>query len=312
MYKLSIGSDDAMPHRSREDAAVAAVELALAAALDRSGPPRIHNALVHAVFPGGARVRPRLCLAVARAASGASPSQATHAAAAAVELIHCASLVHDDLPCFDDADLRRGRPSVHRTFGEATAVLAGDALIATAFEVLAAGGAPPRAIVALARATGAHGGLVSGQALELEDDVDVGAYHGAKTAALFEAAAALGAITSDVDPEGFAALGRALGLYYQLADDAADAFGDPDVIGKPVGRDGAKHRPSAIARVRSREGARALLEREASHLLAAVPECPGAAELRSFVSIVVERLVAHSGVADLREDGAPLHQQVAE
>ena len=118
-------------------------------------PPRLADALRYAVFPGGARIRPRLCLAVAPACGDDDPA-ASDAAAAAIELLHCASLVHDDLPCFDDADLRRGRPSVHRAFGEPLAVLAGDALIVLAFETLARGArrCARRGSVALVRIIG--------------------------------------------------------------------------------------------------------------------------------------------------------------
>ena len=103
-------------------------------------PPRLAAAMRHAVFPRGARIRPRLCLAVA-AACGEDAPAVSEAAAIAIELLHCASLVHDDLPCFDDAETRRGRPSVHRAFGEPLAVLAGDALIVLAFQTLAQGAA---------------------------------------------------------------------------------------------------------------------------------------------------------------------------
>ena len=103
----------------------------------REGPPLLAAAMRHAVFPGGARIRPQLCLAVARACGDAHPALAD-AAAAAIELLHCASLVHDDLPCFDDAATRRGQPSVHAAYGERLAVLAGDALIVLAFQTLAA------------------------------------------------------------------------------------------------------------------------------------------------------------------------------
>ena len=118
------------------------IERALTTALARTehpgGPPLLAAALRHAVFPRGARVRPRLCLAVARACGEDDPA-ITDAAAAAIELLHCASLVHDDLPCFDDAATRRGRPSVHYAFGQPLAVLAGDALIVLAFQTLARG-----------------------------------------------------------------------------------------------------------------------------------------------------------------------------
>src|SRR5215467_5097344 len=119
-------------------------------------PPRLAAAMRAAVFPKGARVRPRLCHAVASACGDDEP-EATEAAAAAVELLHCASLVHDDLPCFDDADLRRGRPSVHAAFGEPLAVLAGDALIVLAFQTLARASCSP---LRMARLINVVGGAV--------------------------------------------------------------------------------------------------------------------------------------------------------
>src|SRR5215475_13888796 len=124
--------------------AVSRIERALRQSMGRADvaacPPRLAAAMRHAVFPGGARIRPRLCLAVAHACGDDEPAVA-YRAAASIELIHCASLVHDDLPCFDDADIRRGRPSVHKAFGERLAVLAGDGLIVLAFEALGRAGA---------------------------------------------------------------------------------------------------------------------------------------------------------------------------
>src|SRR3712207_4775184 len=118
------------------------IELALVEALTRAGsspcPPLLAAAMHHAVFPGGARIRPRLCLSVAAACGDDDPA-VSEAAAVAIELLHGASLVHDDLPCFDDAPIRRGRPSVHCAYGEPAAVLTGDALIVLAFQILASG-----------------------------------------------------------------------------------------------------------------------------------------------------------------------------
>lgn len=140
------------------------IEQALTVAVARAGgpgcPPRLAEAVRHAVFPRGARIRPRLTLAVAEACGGDDPG-AADAAAAAIELLHCASLVHDDLPCFDDAATRRGKPSVHRAFGEPLAVLAGDALIVLAFQTLARGAvqAPDRLaalVMTLGQAVGSH------------------------------------------------------------------------------------------------------------------------------------------------------------
>ncbi|MFD1280173.1 polyprenyl synthetase family protein, partial [Methylobacterium goesingense] len=160
-------------------------------------PPRLAEALRYAVFPGGHRIRPRLCLSVARACGDDDPA-ASDAAAAAIELLHCASLVHDDLPCFDDAPLRRGQPSVHAAFGEPLAVLAGDALIVSAFETLARGAArSPKRLAALvglvARAAGSPAGIAAGQAWESEPNVALTEYQQAKTGALFAAATVTGA-----------------------------------------------------------------------------------------------------------------------
>lgn len=261
-------------------------------------PPKLRDALVHAVFPGGARVRPRLCLAATRAAGGQDDPLA-YAAAAAVELLHCASLAHDDLPCFDAAELRRGRPTVHKVWGDAMAVLVGDGLIVLAFDVLARAlegrpdiGARPLAI--LAASAGVHGGLVGGQAWELEDDVDVAAYHRAKTASLFEASAALGAAVAGVDPAPFAALGRALGMTYQLADDVCDRIGDAAELGKNPGRDAALGRPSAAAG--DLAVAQDRLRLAMRRTVVAVPDCPGEAELRAVVEGVLDLLASRCRV----------------
>ena len=263
-----------------------------------SSPPKLREALLHAVFPGGARVRPRLCLAAARAAGGCEEAVA-YAAAAAVELVHCASLAHDDLPCFDDADLRRGRPTVHKVWGEAMAVLVGDGLIVLAFDVLARAlearpelGARP--LVVLAGATGAHGGLVGGQAWELESEVDLAAYHRAKTAALFEAAAALGAVVAGADPAPFARLGRALGMTYQLADDVCDRVGSVEEIGKRPGRDAALGRPTAASGELAFAEARLRLAMK--RVAEAIPSCPGEAELRASIEGVLDLLAARCRV----------------
>src|SRR5271157_5141782 len=149
------------------------LERAIGLAQAAGAPPLLASALHYAVFPGGHRIRPQLCLAVAAACGDAHPAAAS-AAAAAIELLHCASLVHDDLPCFDDADTRRGRPALPRVYGEASAVLVGDALIVLAFEQLAdvirhaGGGCAATLAWELGSAAGACGGLVAGQAWELE------------------------------------------------------------------------------------------------------------------------------------------------
>ncbi|MGF1455437.1 MAG: polyprenyl synthetase family protein, partial [Alphaproteobacteria bacterium] len=204
----------------------AALETALAYTSVKDAPPKLASALRHAVFPGGARVRPLLCLSVAQACGDDTPDL-SEAAACAVELLHCASLVHDDLPCFDDADTRRGRPSVHRAYGEPLAVLAGDGLIVLAFETLARAGVadPARLVPLLLTIGGAVGmphGITAGQAWESEPDVKLETYQRAKTGALFAAATMVGAAAAGVDPAPWRTLGAKIGEAYQVADDILD------------------------------------------------------------------------------------------
>lgn len=275
--------------------AQARVETALEAAIGlvdtAASPPRLIEAVRYAVFPGGARFRPRLCLAVAAASGG--PVAHAEPAAVAIELLHCASLVHDDLPCFDDADLRRGKPSVHRAFDEATAVLVGDALILLAFDVLgrAAGALGPALGPVLRIVTagvGMPGGIVAGQAWEAEPRVDLVAYHRAKTGALFRAAVEAGAAAVGADPTPWQAFGDRLGTAYQLADDLRDAVATVEEIGKPIGQDAAHGRPNAVAAL----GVPAAVERlrhAVRGVQAAIPRCPGATELEALLAHETKR-----------------------
>ncbi len=261
-------------------------------------PPKLlTEALAFAVFPGGARVRPRLCLEVARACGnpGRKSSDLIYAAACAVELLHCASLVHDDLPCFDASPTRRGRPTVHRLYGEAMAVLVGDGLMVQSFSTLARAlahrpdvGALP--LATLLDAAGPGQGLIAGQAWELEKEVDMASYHLAKTASLFEASTVLGALVSGEVAAPFAAFGRSFGMAYQLADDVADVLGDPAKLGKPVGRDRDLGRPTAVPDAARVDEALARLEDAAEETVSAVPLCPGEGELRRFVEAVFDAL----------------------
>lgn len=247
----------------------------------RPGPPKLTAAIRHAVFPGGSRLRPRLLRAVHEAVGGSDP-EAMRACAVALELVHCGSLVHDDLPCFDDAATRRGAPSVHRQFGEALAILTGDALIVLAFQALVASPHRLDAMVReLARSTGHPAGIIAGQAWESEQRVRLATYHEAKTAALFEAACALGALSAREDPAPWRDVGRLLGRAYQIADDVADATGADH--GKPAFRDRELGRPSAAVELGtgpSLERVEALLG-DAIH---AVPPCPGQGELRRWLA----------------------------
>ena len=282
--------------------AVSRIERALAAALDHAdgpnAPPRLGKAMQHAVFPRGARVRPRLCLAVA-AAGGAADPAAADAAAAAIELLHCASLVHDDLPCFDNADVRRGRPSVHRAFGEPLAVLAGDSLIVLAFQTLARGaGASSRLgplMEIVGAAVGAPAGISAGQAWECEppETVDLGEYQRSKTGILFAAAAMAGAVSAGAEGGAWRLLGERLGEAYQVADDIRDAAADPEEMGKPAGRDLALGRPSAAISF-GVSGAVERLEMLAAEAVAAVPPCRGAGALRGLIRSEAKRLMPAS------------------
>ncbi len=268
----------------------ARVERALGEAIARAqgpgAPPKLAAALHYSVFPGGHRIRPQLCLAVAQACGDADPF-AADAAAAAIELIHCASLAHDDLPCFDDANLRRGKASVHVEFGAPVAVLAGDALIVLAFETLALGASKsPRRlsklITILAHGVGAPHGIVAGQAWECEAAVPLADYQRAKTGALFVAATSAGAAAAGADPDLWRSLGSRLGEAYQVADDLRDILCDVEELGKPVGQDATRFRPNAAAQL-GVAGARDHLEALVHAAIDSIPACPGAAELRGLI-----------------------------
>jgi geranylgeranyl diphosphate synthase type II len=271
-----------------------ALNTALAGTEEVGGPPRLAAAVRHAVFPGGARVRPRLCLAVALACGDDDPVL-TDAAAVAVELLHCASLVHDDLPCFDDSPTRRGVPSVHSAFGERLAVLAGDGLIVLAFQTLAGAATRHHGRLAtltglIARGVGQPHGIVAGQAWECEAHVSLRDYQRAKTGALFAAATMAGAEAAGSAPGPWRALGEWLGEAYQVADDIRDVAADPLWLGKPTGRDLALGRPS-VAAAQGLVGAVSHFQQLVDHAAAAVPDCPGAARLRTLVRAESERLV---------------------
>ncbi|GGK46618.1 polyprenyl synthetase family protein [Salinarimonas ramus] len=277
------------------------IERTLEAALARAGgedaPPLVASAMRYAVFPGGARIRPRLALGVAAACGGSAPGLA-EAAAASIELLHCASLVHDDLPCFDDASTRRGKISVHCAFGEPLAVLAGDGLIVLAFEVLArAGAAAPQRLAPLvttiAAATGMPNGIVAGQAWESEPAIDLALYHRAKTGALFSAATRAGAIAAGGDPEAWRPLGDYIGEAYQVADDLHDIASSAEEIGKPTGQDAMHGRASAPALL-GVEGAIDRLEELVARAIASIPPCEGAGELRAVIQHASKRFVPKS------------------
>jgi geranylgeranyl diphosphate synthase type II len=231
------------------------------AELDRSiacssASDRLQEAMRYSVLGGGKRIRPALCLAAAKAV-GHTGDEAL-APACAVELIHAYSLIHDDLPAMDNDELRRGRPTTHIAFDEATAILAGDALQALAFGWLAGNphvheGARLAMVQELARASG-HQGMVGGQAIDLQSVgkhlslAELETMHRHKTGALIEASVRMGALTVPSLDEGLLTslshYARALGLAFQVQDDLLDIEGNTEVIGKPQGSDAAKAKPT--------------------------------------------------------------------
>ncbi len=260
-----------------------ALERSVARACGPAAPSLLARAMRHAVFPGGARIRPRLALSVASACGDDRPVVAS-AAAASIELLHCASLVHDDMPCFDNADMRRGKPSVHSAFGEPLALLAGDGLIVLAFETaaLAAVADPLRSAAlatVLARSVGMPNGIVAGQGWESESDVDLEVYQRAKTGALFAGAAMAGAAAAGHVADEWSRLGHCLGEAYQAADDIRDVLCTAEEIGKPVGQDEALSRPSIVERM-GVAGAVHHLKKLVAEAAESVPDCPGAQALR--------------------------------
>lgn len=270
------------------------IESALDLHLSDACPPRLAEAVRYAVLPGGARIRPRLCHAVA-AACGADDQSCVDAAAIAVELLHCASLVHDDLPCFDNAGLRRGKPSVHVAFDERLALLCGDELIVMAFEVLAAGAiASPKRLQVLmriiGRSVGAPNGIIAGQAYECEPGIDLVAYQKAKTGALFAAATAVGAAAAGHEPEAWQALGSKLGQAYQVADDLLDQHGSVDVIGKPVNQDGLHDRPNAATEWGFDDAVRRLHE-FVDAATDSIPDCVGKQPLSQLIQAEADEVV---------------------
>ena len=270
-------------------------------------PPRLQAAMQHAVFSGGARIRPQLCMAVATACGDDAP-ELTNAAAVALELMHCASLVHDDMPAFDNADVRRGRPTVHKAFSEPLALLAGDGLIVMAYQVLLQSGRqhPERLITLmenLSRGVGLPSGIVAGQAWECETAADLAQYQRSKTGALFVSATCAGAIASGRACEPWAPLGAFLGEAYQVADDIRDVLGDIASLGKPVGQDTLNDRPSS-AQAMGLEGAIAHFDALIKQAGDAIPDCTHRDMLGHLVLMESERLVPKSMCEGYRKPAA--------
>ena len=212
-------------------------------------PPSIHAAMRHSVFAGGKRLRPILCMEAAQMVQGCVPD-GIEELGAALEMLHTYSLIHDDLPALDNDDLRRGRPTCHKAFGEATAILAGDALQTRAYEVLARLQCPAEARVAIiaeiARATGTIGGMIGGQVMDLEaehihpDAQTLEYIHRSKTGALLTASVVSGGIYAGASEAQIASLrcfGENIGLAFQIVDDVLDVTQTSEQLGKTAGKD---------------------------------------------------------------------------
>jgi farnesyl diphosphate synthase len=268
---------------------------------EERAPAPLHRAMRYAVLGGGKRLRPVLVYATGSALG--APLDALDASAAAVEIIHAYSLVHDDLPAMDDDALRRGRPTCHVVFGEAMAILAGDALQALAFELLAGDrthdpGAHVEMLRTLAAACGSHG-MAGGQALDLAavgtlltpDELD--RMHEHKTGALIRASVRLGALAAGTtDASTLAALdeyGRAIGLAFQIRDDILDVEGDSATLGKTAGKDAADSKPTYPA-ILGMDASRTRLAKLTDDAIAALAPLGGRArELVELARYVAER-----------------------
>ena len=267
-------------------------------------PARLLEAIEYSLMAGGKRLRPALVLECAKAcnksASDSTPSPTAIAAAAAMELIHTFSLVHDDLPAMDDDDLRRGRPTNHKVFGEAMAILAGDAMTTMAFEILAAD-CEPRLVASLVRelaSASGPSGMIGGQVIDMDEGhppknlSELQRLHRMKTGALLTASCRMGAISGGADPttlESLDAFGRHLGLAFQIVDDILDQTSTPEELGKATGKDAANGKvtyPMLLGLEESRQEA----AKQLSLALGAVKSLGRRGDdLRALARFVVER-----------------------
>lgn len=263
----------------------------------------IHRSMRYSLFAGGKRVRPILALAAAEAL--ASESDSALAPACALEMVHTYSLIHDDLPALDNDDLRRGRPTNHKVFGDAMAILAGDSLLTLAFQVLAqAPGLAPEQRLALVEelsvASGTVGGMIGGQVHDLEGEHQAATagllekIHRAKTGALLRASVRFGAISAGHLPgaaayESLSRYGEAIGLAFQIVDDLLDIESTPEQLGKTPGKDAAQNKITFPA-VYGIDASRRMAEEQLANAHAALAPFGGrAAALHSIADLIVHR-----------------------
>ncbi len=294
-----------MDHAAEQQLLLSRVEAGIDRLLPAATEPstRLHEAMRYAMQSGGKRLRPVLVLASARlfdAAGAADPL----AAAVAVECVHAYSLVHDDLPCMDDDELRRGRPTAHRAFDEATALLAGDALLTRAFSLLAESYAPRPALATalVAELAGAAGSrrLVGGQMEDLLAERGAGAtpdglrfIHMSKTAAMIEASLAMGGLCAGAAAPSLDALracGRELGLAFQIVDDILDATSDTATLGKTAGKDARAGKVTYVS-VHGLDAARRIARERSDSAIATLRALPGDT---GFLAWLAESLVLRS------------------
>ncbi len=264
-------------------------------------PPSIHTAMRYSLFAGGKRIRPILCLEAGAAVSDSTAG--IEMPACALEMIHTYSLIHDDLPALDNDDYRRGRPTCHKAFGEAIAILAGDALLTRAFQVVsemreAPAGRSVAIVRDLAQAAGTVNGMIGGQVADLEaerkpvEEAQLHYIHRAKTAALIRGAVRIGAIFAGASEEQLRALtcfGEQIGLAFQIVDDVLDVVESSEGLGKTAGKDAQQQKatfPALYGVERSREMAREN-KRRAMEALGIFGE--RAARLREMAELIVER-----------------------
>lgn len=253
----------------------------------------IVKAMDYSLSSGGKRIRPVIAIFAAKSLGAGSESVMPYAAA--IELIHTYSLIHDDLPCMDNDDLRRGRPTNHKVFGEATAVLAGDALLNFAFETALMADTEPEKKIALlkiiARSAGLYG-MIGGQILDMEGEKrklaadEIRLMQNLKTGALIKAAAAIGAVTAGERKEFFDVYAENLGLAFQLKDDILDVTATTEELGKPVLSD-EKNEKSTFVSLYGVDGTKRLLEETTEKAIASIPE--GAELLKELALYLLER-----------------------